>query len=87
MLTKYHIWPLFLLNLTISNINLPHNHIRHIVYHEYARGTTAAQALMPCMEKTLLQNAHWYQRFRSGDNSLEGEPRSGKPSQYGLPLL
>jgi len=76
---------LFLLNFSTSNNNLPANHIRHI-YHEYSRGTTAAQAAQninavygegSITEKTCRT---WYNRFRSDDITLGDQPRSGRPS-------
>jgi hypothetical protein len=92
-LTKYLILPLFLLNLTTSNINLPNNHIRHIIYHENTRGTPAAQAAQninalygeDSTTKRTCQN--WNQCFHYGDNSLEDEPRSRRPSELDEQVL
>jgi hypothetical protein len=74
---------LFLFQNTPSNDNLPHNHIRHQIFHEYFRGTTAAQATRnvnsvygdgSTSERTCQV---WYKRFRDGDID---QSRSGKPN-------
>jgi transposase len=93
MLTNYLILPLFLLNLTTSIINLSQNHIRHIIYHEYAHGTTTAQAARNINamygEDSITEHTcqNWYQRFRSGDNNFEDEPPSRRPSELDEQVL
>ena len=34
----------FAIDFSFSETNLPPNHIRHVIFHEYSRGVTAAQA-------------------------------------------
>ncbi|KAI1694724.1 hypothetical protein DdX_19963 [Ditylenchus destructor] len=36
---------IILLQISISERNLPHNHLRHIFYYEYSRGTTVAETV------------------------------------------
>ena len=78
---------LFLLKFSSSINNLPDNHIRHIIYHEYSRGTTAAQAARNINavygEGSITERTcrTWYDRFRSGDITLGDQPRSGRPSE------
>jgi histone-lysine N-methyltransferase SETMAR len=78
---------LFLLKFSSSIDNLPANHIRHIIYHEYSRGTTAAQAARNINavygEGSITEQTcrTWYNRFRSGDITLGDQPRPGRPSE------
>lgn len=87
MLLKYFFFLLFLWRFASSTDNLPHNHIRHIIFHEFMRGTSAAQAARNIDavygEGSVSEHTCriWFNRFRSGDTSLEDQPHSGRPSE------
>ena len=78
---------LFLLKFSSSIDNLSANHIRHIIYHEYSRGTTAAQAARNINavygEGSITEQTYrtWYNRFRSGDITIGDQPRPERPSE------
>lgn len=44
MLTKFIFLFFFLVKISITNDELPPNHIRHIIFHEFKRGSSAAQS-------------------------------------------
>ncbi|VDP04182.1 unnamed protein product [Heligmosomoides polygyrus] len=60
--------------------------LRPIVYNEVLQGDstrTAASNICAAFEEEGIHYstvARWYQRFKTGDISLEGRPRSGRPS-------
>ena len=87
MLLTCVIYLLFLLKFSSSIDNLPANHLRHIIYHEYSRGITAAQAARNInavyREGSITERTcrTWYNRFRSGDITLGDQPRPGRPSE------
>ena len=72
---------------SLSNSDLPPNHILHVIYHEYFRGVTAAQSARNINDvygqgSTSEQTCQtWFKRFRSGEISLEDQPCSGRPSE------
>jgi [histone H3]-lysine36 N-dimethyltransferase SETMAR len=91
MMLKYVLFFYFFIiipNFILSNTELPPNHIRHVIFYEYSRGTSAAKAAQNIKavygEDSISQITcqRWFARFRSGDTNLEDAPRSGKPSEF-----
>ena len=72
---------------SFSNGNLQTNHIRHIIFHEWKRGTTAAQtarninAFYGEGSTSEITCRRWFNRFKDGDFSLEDQPRAGRPAE------
>ena len=78
---------LYIFQFSFPTTNLPPNHIHHAMFYEYSRGSSALQAAKNINnvygEGSISQHTceRWFTRFRSGEISLEDEPRSGRPSE------
>ena len=65
-----------------------HVHIRHIILYHFEKGHKAAEAFRDLNELfgegTIgeRQVRRWFERFKSGDTSLEDEGRRGRPSDF-----
>ena len=65
-----------------------HIHLRHIMLYHFEKGHTAAEAFRDLNDlfgegtigrKTVYE---WFDRFKSGDTSLEDKPGRGRPSDF-----
>ena len=89
-------WPILLFFLFLADIpitkqvpptSLPKDHIRHVIFYEYSRGTTGTQAAQNINSvygkgSTTEQTCrNWFSRFRSGETDLSDKPRAGRPSE------
>jgi histone-lysine N-methyltransferase SETMAR len=69
------------------------HHIRQRLLYEYQLGHSARQAALNICSAKDLGTVHpstasrWFERFRNGDNSLEDEPRSGRPVEINMDAL
>uniref|UniRef100_A0A914BUV8 Mos1 transposase HTH domain-containing protein n=1 Tax=Acrobeloides nanus TaxID=290746 RepID=A0A914BUV8_9BILA len=65
-----------------------HIHLRHIMLYYFEKGHTAAEAFRDLNdlfgERTIGRKTiyEWFDRFKSGDTSLEDKPGRGRPSDF-----
>uniref|UniRef100_A0A1I7ZF48 HTH_48 domain-containing protein n=1 Tax=Steinernema glaseri TaxID=37863 RepID=A0A1I7ZF48_9BILA len=80
--------------------NLPPGHLRHVMLHEFLKGSTARQTSLSINQGSTARQtslninkvygegsttartcSRWFDKFRSGDRSLEDEPGRGRKPQ------
>lgn len=74
-------------------MEVPKNHLRHIMLYEFKKGNSAAEAARnihsvygeECVNERTCRR--WFAKFRGGDFTLEDEDRTGRPVEFDEKLL
>lgn len=74
-------------------MEMPKDHIRHVLLYEYNKhenATTATKNICEVYGKSIIsvsQSQRWFKKFRSGNTNLQDEGRSGRPMELDDDLL